>query len=323
MAYQTFNIDPSMLSLMFTGFQTKFLEDYGSCPVLYEKIATVVNSTTAQEQYGISLGTTRMTEWTDERQVDHLAMYQQTIVNKVYQAAIEVNRFMLSDTIACGGSLGQFELQIKELANAAKKWGDTLVTQALLSGTSTRVYDGQFFFDAAHLTNPGLSASSTASNLHSARPLTAANYDFVRSQRAGRVGADGRPLCAGSNLLIVPPQLEGVARSILQSDFIAPTQIAAGAPAGSNVGSATNIWKGTADILVLPELAAEPLNWYLADASGPIKPIILQKRAEPEFYKLDQMENDHVFKTGNHLYGCHIRGGVGYSRWTLIDKALG
>ena len=48
------------------------------------------------------------------------------------------------------------------------------------------------------------------------------------------------------NLLLVPPSLEAQAREILQAQFII------GDPASG--GAKTNIWQGTADLLVVPEL---------------------------------------------------------------------
>jgi phage major head subunit gpT-like protein len=49
------------------------------------------------------------------------------------------------------------------------------------------------------------------------------------------------------NLLLVPPSLEAQAREILQAQFII------GDPAAG--GARTNVWQGTADLLVVPELA--------------------------------------------------------------------
>jgi hypothetical protein len=47
--------------------------------------------------------------------------------------------------------------------------------------------------------------------------------------------------------MVVPPSLEAQAREILQAQFII------GDPTSG--GSKTNIWQGTADLLVVPELA--------------------------------------------------------------------
>jgi phage major head subunit gpT-like protein len=78
--------------------------------------------------------------------------------------------------------------------------------------------------------------------------LTPANYAAARAAMMSLTNADGRPLGITPTLLIVPPSLEAAARTILNADFILS--------AGSTGGGETNIWKGTANLMVIPELAA-------------------------------------------------------------------
>jgi phage major head subunit gpT-like protein len=77
--------------------------------------------------------------------------------------------------------------------------------------------------------------------------LNATNYAAARAAMMSVANADGRPLGIKPNLLLVPPALEAQAREILQAQFII------GDP--STGGAKTNIWQGTADLLVVPELA--------------------------------------------------------------------
>ena len=58
--------------------------------------------------------------------------------------------------------------------------------------------------------------------------------------------ADGRPLGIKPTLLVVPPSLESSAREILQAQFIIGDPTIGGAK--------SNVWQGTADLLVVPEL---------------------------------------------------------------------
>jgi len=76
--------------------------------------------------------------------------------------------------------------------------------------------------------------------------LDAAKYAAARAAMMSVKNAEGRPLGLKPNLLLVPPALEAEAREILQALFII------GDP--SSGGSKTNIWQGTADLLVVPEL---------------------------------------------------------------------
>lgn len=77
--------------------------------------------------------------------------------------------------------------------------------------------------------------------------LNATNYAAARTAMMAFKGPDGKPLGIQPNLLVVPPALEATAREILHADFILGD-----ATVG---GSKTNIWKGSADLLVVPYLS--------------------------------------------------------------------
>ncbi len=75
----------------------------------------------------------------------------------------------------------------------------------------------------------------------SKQTLNAANYEIARAGLQGMKGDYGRPLGIKPNLLVVPPSLEGKALELLNSE--------------RNAAGATNVWKGTAELMVVPWLA--------------------------------------------------------------------
>lgn len=75
----------------------------------------------------------------------------------------------------------------------------------------------------------------------SKQTLDATSYAAARSGIMGMKGDYGRPLGLVPDLLVVPPSLESVARKLLNSE--------------TGAGGATNEWKGTAELLVVPWLA--------------------------------------------------------------------
>jgi len=81
----------------------------------------------------------------------------------------------------------------------------------------------------------------------STQTLTASSYAAARAAMMGFSNADGRKLGVTPNLLVVPPSLEATAREILNADIIIGDPTAGGAK--------TNVWRGSADLLVVPELA--------------------------------------------------------------------
>lgn len=71
--------------------------------------------------------------------------------------------------------------------------------------------------------------------------LTADNYELARAAMLGMKGDFGRPLGVRPTLLVVPPSLEGAALEILNAE--------------RNAAGATNVWRGTAKMEVVPWLA--------------------------------------------------------------------
>jgi phage major head subunit gpT-like protein len=76
--------------------------------------------------------------------------------------------------------------------------------------------------------------------------LTSTSYSAARADMMTVKNADGRPLGLQPSLLLVPPSLEGQARQILQAQMIVADPV--------NGEAISNIWQGSADLLVVPEL---------------------------------------------------------------------
>lgn len=72
-------------------------------------------------------------------------------------------------------------------------------------------------------------------------PLNEDSYQAAREAMTSMKGDNGRPLGIRPSLLVVPPMYEGAGRKILHAD--------------ANSYGATNVWKGSADLLTTPWLA--------------------------------------------------------------------
>ena len=75
---------------------------------------------------------------------------------------------------------------------------------------------------------------------HASRaPLDEANYALARAAMMKRKGDKGRLLGVNPNVLVVPPSLEPVARKVLKA---------------TELNGSTNVWAGTAELIVSPYL---------------------------------------------------------------------
>lgn len=79
----------------------------------------------------------------------------------------------------------------------------------------------------------------------SRQDLNSSNYAAARTAMMSLKNEEGTPLGIIPNLLVVPPELEAQAKEILTAELLGL----------SGEGTKSNIWRGTAELLVVPWLA--------------------------------------------------------------------
>lgn len=304
-------ITQANLQAAFTGFNTQFNNALKSAKnVWWSQLARRVPSTGEGEMHMWSDVAPRMREWIGERRIKNLVARSFFLANKKFENTIGVPRDKFEDDkyqIFAGS-------KIEGIARRAAKWPDEQVAPCLLNGASTLTYDGQGFFSANHPVDIEDSSKGVQSNYYSSgKALTPANYDAVRAAMMNLVDSDGQVIGVMPDTLIVPPQLEGTARRIVEGDLIVQSN------ANSNE---YNPYKGTARVLVIPELASQPTAWYLAQLDIEAdRPIIFQERKAPEFEAVDG-SNPYTFMNDEMLYGGRARGAAVGVLWQTIAKAI-
>lgn len=288
-------INQSSLANIYVGLSAAFNAAFQGAEVWYEKLAMTVPSTGRSMDYKFLLDFPMVQEWIGDRVVRSLAGKNWEVVNKNWEATIEVSRNDIEDD-----QIGLYTPLVSSLAFEAKKHRDKLI--AALIADNGLCYDGQNFFDTDHPvgSSTGANFSSGASTAwylfdmsrpirpfvfqlrkevqltrmdlptdenvfmrnsfrygvdaryagayglwqlayKSTQTLDATYYAAARAAMMAFDNAEGRPLGIVPNLLVVPPSLEGSARTLLYAETVST--------------GGTNVWKGSADLLVVPELA--------------------------------------------------------------------
>jgi phage major head subunit gpT-like protein len=140
------------------GFKAIFNKAKENTQTLYQRVATTVPSSAAQNNYAWLGSWPMLREWVGERVVKALEAHGYTVVNKTFEATVGVRRDDIDDD-----NLGIYNPQFEQLGTNAAKHPDKLVFDLLKNGTSGLCYDGQYFFDTDHPL--GDEAGTTASNL--------------------------------------------------------------------------------------------------------------------------------------------------------------
>jgi phage major head subunit gpT-like protein len=162
-------ITAANLTALFTGFDVIFQRGFEKPPSYYERIATVVRSTSRQTTYPWLGRTTKFREWLGERVVQALEAHAYTIANKNFEDTVSIDRNDIEDD-----NYGVYEPIIEQLGWDTKVHPDSLLFAMMKNGVATPAsvvaYDGQPFFSASHPVGPlgasGDARDTTASNIN-------------------------------------------------------------------------------------------------------------------------------------------------------------
>lgn len=290
-------VNQNALNGINVGFKTIFNKVFSEVIPLWQNIATHVPSSTGEEDYKWLNKIPTMREWVGSRVVQNLSASNYTIKNKSFETTVGVDRDDIEDD-----KIGVYNPVISDLAQNAATQPDTLVFGLLKTGFDDKCFDGLSFFNTKHKVG-----KIEVSNMGT-KALSVTAYSEARTSMMSLKGEDGKSLNIVPNLLVVPPALESVAREILKADQINGT---------------TNVYKDTAEILVVPELAGADTQWYLLCTKKSIKPFIYQERRKPEFVSLTNTTDENVFTNKQFLYGVDMRCNVGFSFWQLAYGSKG
>lgn len=278
-----------------TGFKTLFNKVFAETETNYEKVATIVPSTGATEVYQWIGTLPKLRLWIGDRIIKNISNAEYTIKNKSFESTISIEKYDMEDD-----RLGIYKPQVESLAEAAKQFPDELVFKMLEDGFENKCYDGVAFFGTHKVGKLNFKNMSE-------KALSIESYSEARAFMMKIKDDEGRSLKIMPKLLVVPPALESKAREILKSDFINGT---------------TNIYKDTAELLVVPDLTSDTA-WYLLDTSKAIKPIIFQKRQDPQLVSLVDEKDRNVFMNKQYLYGVDMRCNAGYGFWQMAFGSKG
>ncbi|QAZ67037.1 Mu-like prophage major head subunit gpT family protein [Solidesulfovibrio carbinolicus] len=156
-------ITPALVSALFTGFRAEFQRVYGETPSHWDKVATLMPSTSKSNTYGWLGQFPQLVEWVGPRVLKDMAAHGYSITNKLFESTVGVKRTDIEDD-----EVGIYKPLFGEMGRAAKSFPDELVYGLLRLGLSTLCFDGQYFFDTDHPVYPnvdGTGAAATIANI--------------------------------------------------------------------------------------------------------------------------------------------------------------
>lgn len=138
-------VTPALLKSLFTGYNASYQKGLGMAPSQYNKIASVIKSTSASNTYGWLGQFPQFREWAGDRVIKDMEAHGYQIFNKDFESTIGVNRNDIEDD-----NLGIYTPLFEEMGRAASAHPDELVFNLLAAGFTSECFDGQYFFDTDH-----------------------------------------------------------------------------------------------------------------------------------------------------------------------------
>lgn len=281
------------------GFRTIFQQAYTQfAPPEVPLLALEVPSTMRKEQYKWLASLPIMREWLNDAQFEQFEAFTWEILNKTWQTGIEVDREDIEDD-----ALGLILPLVATMGEEARRHQRQLIVDLIANGDTALGYDGQFYFDTDHTDSGAAIQSNKITGV-----LNSANFNALRTAMRRFKDAKGRLMGMKLTHLVVPPELENTARTILEAERLA--------------SGASNVDKGLAQLLVLPELT-NAIKFYGFDLSRPLKPFLFQMRRPVDFAAQDNPTDEKVFSQKKFRYKADGRYNAGYALWQLAIMSTG
>lgn len=146
------------------GFRANFMEGFGppSAKSTYKRVATVVPSTTSEEEYGFLLDIPQIREWLGDREINSMMDQGYKIKNRKFELTIGVKGDHVDDD-----KHGLYGPRFKMLGDEVARFPDRLVYELMKAGFTTKCFDDQNFFSAAHPYTKKDGTAGTQSNYQS------------------------------------------------------------------------------------------------------------------------------------------------------------
>lgn len=272
----------------------------------YPTLCSVIPSNGADEEYGMLGSVPAIREWLSDRQFHTARAAKFTIVNKLWESSISIQKTHMADD-----RMGLYTTQFKSLATRAVRHPDKLLLGSLVVNASTDLcLDGQAFFDTDH----SWGDSGTQDNDLTGAAATGTNptvAEFKASASAALAAMlafkdDKGELMHDDAVVGVNGGMELVALVPLSMWEVAVTAFKPGILLADG---ATNVPIATANVVPTPHLTGAFWDLYRVDT--PFKPYIFQAR-EPLSRR---MKGDTDIEFRDVKFMTQARYNVGYGAW--------
>jgi phage major head subunit gpT-like protein len=321
-------VTSDLVLLTLAGIKTDFSGAYLRSQVgaAWKEIATEIPTTLPIQNYAWLGRSAVMRPFPDEAENQAALEHDYKLADIIYKGELTVQRKALEDD-----QYGEIMMRARQLGQEPTRHWNQLAYLGLASAFSTVCYDGQFMCSTAHQEGSSPSQSNLTSN-----SLTDAALETAFTAMRAYVDDKGIPMEISPDTLIVGPALERRAWQLVGQDIrvvnIGDGTVGSGATAATPQVNFFN--RRIKKLVVNPYLigtSSNPAsfypggptytaayNWFLADTSREVKPIVIQSRSDvPITLETDMDQPSQKIKE---IYNFTARGRYvqGYGLWQML-----
>ncbi len=270
------------LSAMRTAFILKFKNAFGAVPTTYQKFCMVEGSKdTTMLEFPFLETFAFMRKWVGDRQVKNLNSKVLQLVEEAFEDTIGVPvRSIEADKWQLYGAI------FAQMGEAGAQLWDRLAVEAI---TAPKPWlDNKAFFGTHKYGNSTI-INSTSSD------LSVTTFESAFTAMCSYAGHNGEKLGVRPDTLMVGPALYNSAWEIIENTHTVS-------------GNATLPNRNYKKVELLENSRLDGDSWFLMQAKGQIKPVILQKSKECELVALDKSTDENVFSRAEIIYGTSAYG---------------
>ncbi|MEM4675936.1 MAG: Mu-like prophage major head subunit gpT family protein [Nitrososphaerota archaeon] len=301
--------------LLRVGIRKVFLNEYNSYPEFYSRIFNVETSDKAYEEELLMAGFGLVPEWNSDGQelpTDKILTGERVLyVHKDYGMLWTVSKRLLREDMY--GKVGK-EL-VKEAVRAMKTTIEVVAHSVINNG-----FGGSrpLFSDRQQLIGGGTFSNRIAS------ALTPAGLQSALTRFRRWVNHRGHPIVLEPKILLVPPELEWAAKTLLHSTSYPNVTFNSGGtgPVKGDIGQMTsegviNVLRSAVDTLIVDPYLVDPYNWFLlTDKSQHKLRFFWRERPNTEL-------NERDFRTKGVMHSITCAFSVGFTDWFGVLGAEG
>lgn len=158
-------VNKDKIAAAFVAFRADYEAGKLAAKPLAPQLAMNIRSSTSEENYSWLGQNSSLREWIGDKQFNALALSGFALKNRDFEHTIEVDRNDIEDD-KIGVLSGAFQM----MGQDAALHPDTLLFDLISKGATQLCFDGQPFFSADHLADPGDPDKGTVSNVDLTAP---------------------------------------------------------------------------------------------------------------------------------------------------------